>query len=131
MSKEIRTQYHFRETEDGVTAFDVLRLIELSKDLPVREIDPAKVQELDENHWYRIGEQQPTPRSLLEHMRLIRECDLRYPIILDSSGRVMDGMHRVCKALLEGLDHVPAVQFDQDPEPDYVNCAPEDLPYDA
>src|SRR6266478_5486448 len=33
-------------------------------------------------------------------------------IILDNSGRVMDGMHRVCKALLQGIDTVAAVQFD-------------------
>jgi len=131
MSEKIRPQYHFRQTEDGVVAFDVRRLIQLSKDLPAKEIDPAKVQELDENHWYQIGEKLPTPRNLLEHMRLILQCDLRHPIILDSNGRVMDGMHRVCRALLEGMDHVPAVQFAQDPEPDYVNCTPEDLPYDA
>ena len=36
--------------------------------------------------------------------RKIEETDLEYPIILAADGRVMDGMHRVCKALLEGKD---------------------------
>jgi len=31
-------------------------------------------------------------------MRLIDEVDIGYPIILDRNGRVIDGMHRVCRA---------------------------------
>jgi hypothetical protein len=59
------------------------------------------------------------------------DCDLSCPVILSSDGRVMDGMHRICKALLQGLDEVDAVRFNQDPEPDYIGVDPEDLPYDA
>jgi hypothetical protein len=66
----------------------------------------------------------------VEHCRLISSADLSYPVILDNSGRVMDGMHRVCKALLQGIDTVAAVQFDVDPEPDYVGRDPDSLPYD-
>ena len=32
----------------------------------------------------------------------------------------MDGMHRVGKALLLGRSSIDAVQFNKDPEPDYV-----------
>jgi hypothetical protein len=55
---------------------------------------------------------------------------LRYPIIRAANGAVMDGMHRVSKALVEGRDTIEAVQFDTDPEPDHVGCQPDDLPYD-
>ena len=41
----------------------------------------------------------------------------------------MDGMHRICKALLEGRDEIEAVRFVQDPEPDCVGVQPYDLPY--
>ena len=57
-------------------------------------------------------------------------ADLAYPIILDSAGRVMDGMHRVSKALMQGATQIAAVQFEQDPAPDYVDCDPDLLPYD-
>jgi len=126
----VRPQYHLRRTADGNQAFDVRRLIRLSQDLPVRMIDPATLPELDENHWYVHTASAPTPRSILEHLRLIRACDIRYPVILDQDGRVMDGMHRVCRALLDDIDEIPAVQFEQDPLPDYVNCDPRSLPYD-
>jgi hypothetical protein len=41
----------------------------------------------------------------------------------------MDGMHRIVKATLAGHDEIIAVQFDQDPEPDFVGRGPNDLPY--
>ncbi len=41
----------------------------------------------------------------------------------------MDGMHRVLKALNAGEESVDAVVFDQDPEPDYTDVFPDDLPY--
>ena len=63
-------------------------------------------------------------------MQLIDEVDLSYPIILDRDGRVMDGMHRICRAVREGKDTIPAVRFAASPEPDFVGCDPDELPYD-
>lgn len=125
----IRPQYHLRRTSEGIDAFDVRRLIELSRNLPIRMIDPNALAELDEDHWYFHTQRGPTPRSIVEHLRLILACDIRHPIILDSSGRIMDGMHRICRAVIDGVDRIPAVQFTEDPTPDFVDCRPEDLPY--
>ena len=66
----------------------------------------------------------------MQHMRLIDEADLSHPIILDQDGRVMDGMHRVCKAVRDGKDQILAFRFVTDPEPDFVGCDPDELPYD-
>jgi hypothetical protein len=126
----VRPQYHLRRTERGIDAFDVRRLIALSKDLPIRMIDPRELPEVDENHWYFHSMDQPTPRSIIEHVHLILACDVQHPIILDQWGRVMDGMHRVCRAILDGVDRIPAVQFEQDPAPDFIDCRPADLPYE-
>ena len=126
----IRPQYHFRSTQDGVLIWDVRRLVRLSEGLPAQQVDPSQFVELQENHWYRHGDQQPSPTSILEHMALIDACDLSYPIILDANGRVMDGMHRICKAVKEGVATIPAVHFIIDPEPDYVDISPAQLPYD-
>jgi len=62
--------------------------------------------------------------------QLIDEADLRYTIILDRGGRVMDGMHRICKSVREGKDKVLAVRFAASPEADFVGCDPNELPYD-
>jgi len=114
----IRAQYHFRQTGQDVLIWDVRRLIRLSRDLPVQQVDPSQIPELQENHWYALGDRAPTPADLLEHMALIEACDLRHPIILDAAGRVMDGMHRICKAVKDGVPAIPAVQFVTDPQPD-------------
>jgi hypothetical protein len=60
---------------------------------------------------------------------MIEAVDLSHPIILGFDGRVMDGMHRIAKALLLGRETISAVQFETPLEPDYRNCRPEDLPY--
>lgn len=36
----------------------------------------------------------------------------------------------IARALLEGHDTIRAVRFVEHPEPDYINCQPEQLPYD-
>ena len=45
--------------------------------------------------------------------QLIDEADLRYPIILDRAGRVMDGMHRICKPVREGKNRSEVVIYGQ------------------
>ncbi len=126
----IRAQYYFRQSDQGLLAWDIRRLVELTRDFPVEQIHLADIAELDETHWYKDEGDSPTCRSLLQHMQLIDEVDLNYPIILDRDGRVMDGMHRVCRAVREGIDRIPAVRFVTNPEPDFVGCDPNELPYD-
>lgn len=112
-------------TDDATNAWDVNRLIELTRDSPVKQVRLDSIWQLDTAHWGAI-----TPRGLAGHAELLKETDLAYPIILSADGRVMDGMHRVVRALMEGRQTIAAVQFDQQPEPDYRQCRPEDLPYD-
>lgn len=126
----IRAQYYFRQSEQGLLAWDIRRLVELSRDFPVENINVDNIAEVDETHWYSHEGDSPTCRSILQHMRLIDEAELDYPIILDQDGRVMDGIHRVCKAVRDGKEEIPAVQFVMTPEPDFVGCDPDALPYD-
>ncbi|MGU5654470.1 hypothetical protein [Aeromonas allosaccharophila] len=127
----IRAQYHFRVSEQGLLAWDVRRLVRLSRDLPVQAVALGEIAEIDRVlHWYGHDGASPTVRSVVEHCQLIMAADLAYPVILDSAGRVMDGMHRIGKALLLGHSHIDAVRFVRDPAPDYVDCEPDALPYD-
>ena len=125
----MRKQYHFRPSENGTLAWDVDRLVELAKDLPRREVPLSTIRELDEVYWFDGETTRPTCRAVLEHIRLIEAADLAFPIILSVDGGVMDGMHRVVKAVLRGRERIEAVQFEQDPEPDHVGRSAADLPY--
>ena len=124
----MRKQYFFRPSSRGLLAWDVDRLVALTKDFPRQLIALDAVGELDKP-WSGEGEAQ-TWRALIEHVRLIEAADLAYPIILSASGEVMDGRHRLAKAALRSETHILAVRFREDPEPDFVGRDPDDLPYD-
>jgi hypothetical protein len=125
----MRKQYHFRSSSRGLLAWDVDHLIAASRDLPPKPVPLSAIAELDEAYWSNESGSPLTCRDVAEHSRLIGECELIYPVILSSNGRVMDGMHRICKACLEGRQTIDAVRFVVDPDPDYVGVNAKDLPY--
>ena len=125
----MRKQYHFRPSKNGFFAWDVHRLIELSSSLTPSLINLNEISEIDENYWFGDGSVIPTGRVIAEHIKLVMETDLEFPIILCSKGRLMDGMHRVLKALLEEKDTILCVRFIEDPEPDYTDVQADDLSY--
>ncbi|SON48373.1 conserved protein of unknown function [Vibrio tapetis subsp. tapetis] len=125
----MRQQYHFRDSPQGLLAWDVFRLITLSKDLCVIEIQLSQIQELEEEFWYDLGGAKPTCNNILEHTKLINDADLAYPIILCHQGRVMDGMHRVCKARMLGCQSIKATRFESYIAPDHIGKKADELPY--
>lgn len=56
--------------------------------------------------------------SYMYHVRRVQDCSLEYPIILSPLGEIMDGWHRICKAILEGRTTIKAVRLVQLPQPD-------------
>lgn len=124
----MRKQYHFWRGAAGLEAWDVDRLIELSRGLPVEEVPLDEIADIDSVYWFDESDR-PTVRKMVEHMRLVGEVDLSYPIIVGLDGRVMDGMHRIAKVLLDGGTTIAAVRLTELPLPDYRGCRPEELPY--
>lgn len=125
---ELHQQYHFRKSENGLLAWDVLKLIRLSKDFEVVQVPLSEIRELKETYWFGLGAP-PISEDIAQHAKQIYEADISYPIILCPEGRVMDGMHRVCKAFLEAHQTISAVRFTELHEPDYVGKQPNELPY--
>ena len=123
----MRKQYYFRATAQGLLAWDVDRLVELARDLPRQRVPLSDIRELDEP--WTADDPSASWRGFVEHVQLMRDADLAYPIILAADGRVMDGMHRVVKALSLGHTEIDAVQFRTDPPPDFIGKGPQELPY--
>lgn len=90
--------------------WNVARLIELSRELPVMEVP---LNHLCVNYYY----DKLTLRDFVMHMKAINEADLSYPIILDEDGKLMDGRHRIMKAMLLEHSAIKAVRFDKNPYP--------------
>lgn len=60
-------------------------------ELPVKFID-ISVHKFDADDLFEFA----------QHMKHCLEADLSYPIIMDHRGRIIDGRHRIVKALVEG-----------------------------
>ncbi|CAB4123357.1 hypothetical protein UFOVP40_27 [uncultured Caudovirales phage] len=58
-----------------------------------------------------------TLRDMVMHMKAVNAADLNYPIIIDEDGELMDGRHRLMKAMLNGVDTVKVVKFEENPSP--------------
>ncbi|RZG83633.1 hypothetical protein EXE10_10755 [Acinetobacter sp. WCHAc060033] len=124
----MRKQYHFRQVGDDTCIWDVYRLVELSQNVPTIEILLTEIRELNESYWF--PDIYPTTQQIIDHIQLVQDADLKYPIIVCAEGRVMDGMHRVAKAKLQGQLTIQAVKFEVTPQPDFINVDADDLNYD-
>ena len=78
----MRKQYHFWPAERGFDAWDIERLITLSRELPIERVALDSIREIDTEYWFDGSAEVPTVRKVVEHARLINEVDLSYPIIL-------------------------------------------------
>ncbi|AYO53296.1 hypothetical protein [Acinetobacter wuhouensis] len=124
----MRKQYHFRQVGDDTCIWDVHRLVELSQNFLTIEIPLIEIRELNESYWF--PDIYPTTQQIIDHIQLVQDADLKYPIIVCAEGRVMDGMHRVAKAKLQGQLTIQAVKFEVTPQPDFINVDADDLNYD-
>ena len=94
----------------GRHKWSVPRLFELSKDLPIMDVP---LNHLNIRYTY----DGMSLRELAEHVMAVNEADLSFPIILDEDGEIMDGRHRVIKALIKGRTTISAVRFEVNPSP--------------
>jgi hypothetical protein len=72
--------------------------------LPLAGIDisasPFKIDDIDDLVW---------------HINRINNTSLSHPILLSNKGFIMDGWHRVCKAIIENRAYIKAIRFEEMP----------------
>src|ERR1700688_2025669 len=108
-------------------AWNVDRLVRLPAGLPAEEVALGDLPEIGSGYWF--GElERPTVGKVTGYFRRVAEADLSYPVILGPGNRVMDGMHRVARALPEGRTTVRARRCRELPEPGCRGCRPGALP---
>ena len=101
------------DTIDGKQVTITLsQILEYLKDAPVKEIDPKELEHL------RVGAvKQPDE----EHLKRINQSSLDYPIIVIASKyrykMLLDGNHRLQKALYNKIDKIKVKVLDLDTAP--------------
>jgi len=110
---------HGRAVSGGQGFWWVDRLWVLAEALPRFEVAIDDIAEFDMDCWFGDWAE-PTCRAVAGHARRMVNADLQFPVILSASGELFDGAHRVAKAWMTGQSVVLAVQFQEDPAPDWV-----------
>lgn len=117
MAIKIGKSWEFNEAQ-FIKIFDreynVHECLRKAVDLPVQEM------RLDQ---MRIGWRSPTKdtfRSFLEHCKMVNDADTSFPILLNEDGELIDGKHRLGKALLEGHETIKYKRFETDPPSGYT-----------
>ena len=109
---------HKNKFRDGRNIWSVTNLIEQAEELPVFDL-PLCCFNIASRVWDAVE----GPKGLVEHMKRVLAADTSKPVILDEDGFIMDGWHRVARALLDGESTIPAVRFEKTPPADWVEEA--------
>jgi hypothetical protein len=93
----------------------VANLIARAKDLEPFDLPLAAICSGSEV-WTPVG----SAYGIAHHVRRALDVDTSYPVILDETGFIMDGWHRVLRALIDGKPTIKAVRFAETPQHDYI-----------
>lgn len=99
-------------TGDG-KSWSVARLIKLSEEFPEYEVPVFTFPT-----WLWPWEDDLSLDSFINHAHRVQNADLSIPILISPSGAIIDGMHRLCKAILEKKETVKVKYFKELPRPD-------------
>lgn len=91
----------------------VAGLIHHAKDLPVFNLPLRHIS-------LRWDVTVDTLRELAWHVKAVNAANLDVPIILGEDGELLNGRHRIAKALLGGAETIKAVRFEKNPPPDWT-----------
>ena len=94
---------------DDTGEYSVSRLWELTEGLPIVEVETRTLRHnLHETVWDTNDNKRTTVNEVLRrliyyptHRERIHQADLAYPILLSVKGEILDGMHRLCRCILE------------------------------
>jgi hypothetical protein len=95
------------------------RLWEAAKDLPVIDVEIESLKHLDAVCWFD-DDFPATLRNVVEHFVRMERVDLEHPILLDPNGQLLDGAHRVARALANGQSTIKGVRMKVVPPPDEI-----------
>ena len=109
----------FESSAANLSLSDMEPIVSFAEALVEPTCDVEGFDELDVDCWFR-GDPAPTIRQVAGHCRRINEVDTTLPVIINANGRLMDGGHRLARALLDGRKTILAVQFEEMPEPDQI-----------
>ncbi len=90
-------------------------LIKAADVLDAYEFDLSNISLEDPIRWHMSS-----VRDALAHLDRLRKADISRPIIQRADGCIMNGWHRIIKAMSEGKAFILAKRFKENPKPDFI-----------
>lgn len=120
MSDKARKKKYIQNLDEqvyhaGKSYWRVSRLLKLTENLKAFKM-PIKHLNI-----YNLYPEINTTIGFVDHVKRVNSADLSCPIILDDEGYVMDGRHRIAKALMKEKKNILAVRFEKTPPHCYVS----------
>ena len=95
----------------------MIAYVNIIKPSPVKVDIDILVPYLESNLWGDFSPidvmKNPTHKKYISHIKRIHDADLSYPIFLTNTNDIIDGAHRVSKALTLGKKTISAYIFDK------------------
>ena len=89
--------------------YNVHAAIFAARDLPVQEMP------LDQVYTAYCSPAEDTLRDFVAHCRMVNDADLAFPVLMNENGALIDGKHRLAKAMMLGEKTLKFRRFDTDP----------------
>ncbi len=101
---------------DGTNEWRVADLWQAAASVPVEALALSDLSEVTclSGWWW---EPEPTFVNFVDHCRRVLDADLAYPILLGPRGEVLDGMHRIAKAMVHDVENILVQRLATMPEP--------------
>ena len=118
MGERISGQTYSERSDGWKKYWKVEDLWEVAEGLPIEYI-PLQLltDQLEGTYWTQGEEEDVTPQWVLGHTRRILKADLNYPILVNSENTIVDGIHRLCRAVLDGRDDIAVQRIEELPPP--------------
>ena len=115
LSKNDKIDLRHCFVEHTGNVWKVKTLIKAASTLKAHEFDLSSISLEDPIRWHMNN-----VRDALAHLDRLRRADTSLPIIQRADGCIMNGWHRIIKAMSEGKKSIPAKIFIENPKPDFV-----------
>ncbi|MBF0399973.1 MAG: chromosome partitioning protein ParB [Magnetococcales bacterium] len=106
-------QQYIETTDKKKSIWFVSRICDLARNLPVFDLPLVGI-----NTW-GLEPKIENWNDWISHVNKVMNANLSHPIILSGNGEVMDGRHRIAKAILYGKKTIKAVRFNVTPDCDF------------
>lgn len=110
---------HYKRPDGSLRSWRVETLWNAARELETFYMAPRAVLEaLKEHEWSTPGHEHGL-HAFIKHWEQAEAAKIDFPIILSESGELLDGAHRLAKAVMHNHLRIPCRQFKEEPPSDF------------